>query len=338
MEHAFYGRQFERAARLLEISGEELFNKGEYTFLLKWIEKIRQPGIKIQKTVLIYQAMILAATGLPDEAEKALLQFEKEDTENKDDPEQEREFAGKLAAIRAMISIFCGEVADARLLAEIVSSYLPVPPDVSWRSHLLITLYHLNHIDGKLAEARQNLLDAIEAGKFSGDVYVTLDATTHLVLLLRSQGKLKEALETARQGLSYIDQFGIENTIEAGMLILGYVYILLDQHRLEDAAKYLQFGLEACKNSDLPGISAWLFFIQQCYYSALGDLNTSERFGEKVERLAARRTIPEWITTGNTACLIQTWNRMGKISEVEKYLHKRGIRPDGMMDVVHMSE
>jgi LuxR family maltose regulon positive regulatory protein len=325
VEHAFQTRDEARAGRLLAESGEAILKHGEYQWLLQWIGKLPKQQLQAHGVLYLYQATVYASVGQLNQAEQCLGEFETcQPAEQASLPLQDW-LAGCAATVHALIAIFRGDTLASRQYARLALAAIPKGSDSPWRAHLLIALSHINRMDGNLDEARQNLVDAIEAGRLAGDIYMTLDATTHLVMMLCNQGQLRQAVDFARQGLDYIEQFGLGSSTEASMLFLAWGFLLCEEHRLEEAEDPIRRGLATCRQANIPGMLGWAYQVNTRYQIARQDWPSAEEAAREACQLAREVEIPAWIESGCAALRMQVWIQQGKLTEAGQFLSERGV-------------
>jgi LuxR family maltose regulon positive regulatory protein len=336
VDHALRALDYPRAARLLADSAEAILNRGEYNWLLQSIQKLPPEQAQAHPELYLVEATILASTGYLHEAEERLHSFEEHAA--LDSPRGDR-LVGRTAAVRALIAIFRGDTAGSRRYAGLALEELPRESESPWRAHLLIALSHLNLADGDLEAARQNLVEAVEAGKLARHAYMTLDAATHLSLTLWMQGRLNEACQVNQQALQFVEQLGgLDGTLEAGILFLGWGFLLCERHELDEAGEYIRRGLEASRSAGNPGTLAWAYQVFARFSIARGDLPAAETAAREMDRLVQGGDIPLWIECGAAASIAQVWIRLGRIAAAEQYLARRSIAPGGKMQYPHQAE
>ncbi len=230
-----------------------------------------------------------------------------------------------MAVLQAMIAIFRADAVNARKYAKLALESMPPQSTFPWRAHLLVALSYIHQTDGNFEEARQNLVDAIEAGKLAGDIYMTLDATTHLVMMLCGLGNIRQASSFAQQGMRYVEQFGLSRSTEASMLFLAWGYLLCEQHKLEEAGEYIRQGLETCQQSAIPGMLGWAYQVQLRYLIAIKDWKAAEEFGRKSAQLMGEVEIPAGIANGLIVYRCDVWIRQGNLAAAKQTLSERGI-------------
>ncbi len=339
VDHALRVPDYARAARLLEGSAEAILNRGEYNWLLQSIRKLPTEQAQAHPELYIVEATVLASTGYLREAEECLRAFEGHSPAVAPDSPLGDWLAGGTATVRALIAIFRGDTAGSRHCAGLALAKLPRGSESPWRAHLLVALSHLDVANGDLEAARQDLIEAIEAGKLAHHAYMTLDATTHLSLTLWMQGRLNEACQVNRQALQFVEQLGgLDGTLEAGMLFLGWGFILCERHELDEAGEYIRRGLESSRSAGNPGTLAWAYQVFIRFLIAQGDLPAAEAAAREADRLVQESDIPVWIECGDAALIAQVWIRLGKIAAAEQYLAKRGIVRGGEIQHPHQAE
>lgn len=325
VEHAFQAQDANRAANLLEETGEEIFKHGEYRWLLQAIQKLPVAQLQTHWKLNLYQATIYATFGQLSQAENYLQEYETHLQPGEKIATEPDWSAGSVAAVRALIAIFRGDTTIARHHARLALEMIPKDSPSPWRAHLLVALSHINRASSNFVEALQNLEDAIEAGKMVGDIYMTLNTITHMIMMLCSHGRLKRATQLARQGLQYIDQFSLGNTTEASMLFLAWGTILCEQHQLDEAEGFIRRSMETCLRSNIPGMLGWAYQINARYLIAREDLPTAEEAARASVQHVRDVEIPAWIESNAFTLLLQVLIKEGKLAEVEQRLQHRRI-------------
>jgi LuxR family maltose regulon positive regulatory protein len=339
VDHALRVPDYARAGRLLADSAEAILNRGEYSWLLQSIRKLPAAQAQAHPELYIVEATILASTGYLNEAEECLRSFEEHAPAAALDAPLSDWLAGRTATVRALIAILQGDAAGSRRYAGLALEKLPRGSESPWRAHLLVALSHLNVASGDLEAARQDLVEAVEAGKLARHAYMTLDAATHLSLTLWMQGRLNEACQVNQQALQFVEQLGgLDGTLEAGMLFLGWGFILCERHELDEAGEYIRHGLEASRSAGNPGTLAWAYQVFIRFLIAQGDLPAAEAAAREADRLVQGSDIPAWIECGAAALIAQVWVRLGKIAAAEQYLARRGILLGGEIQYPHQAE
>jgi LuxR family transcriptional regulator, maltose regulon positive regulatory protein len=327
VEHAFLASDYPRSVRLLEEVADTILGRGELIWLLKSIEKLPEDQMQAHLRLGIIRAAIFVSTGSVQRAEEALQRIEvRLQSQALDGPTQNYMF-GRVTALRAMIAIQQGDVANAKLNAEMALANLTkgTRREASWRADTLIALGVANFALGDPAVARQNLEMAIEDAHLSGNPYTFLEVTTYKVEALWIQGHLKDAVETCLEGLEFIDKNHLNSSPMSGEVLLGYCFLLCERYELSQAEDFLKRGAELAHSGGATLVLAWAHYVKMRYLVATGDFLAAEAAGKEADQLPQVSGMALWVVSGISALKVLIWIRLGKLDEAEQVLKKHGI-------------
>lgn len=256
-------------------------------------------------------------------------------------PASSREWAeGRIAAVHTLIASYQEDMDGALHYCQLALQKISGTQrnDFHWRGTLLVLLSSLNLWKGDLEAARQNLLDAIQAETQAQDAYGFLDATTHLAQVLWMQGRLQEAVKFCEEGLQYIEQHGLGCTPAAGLLFLGWGFILCERYELDEAEKYIRRGLELNRGTSNALTMIWADQIWMRLLASRNDLLAADAVAQDASQLEKEAKIPWWFEKDFSAVKVWVWIRQGRLDEAEQYLRQQGITTDGKIQHPNQGE
>jgi LuxR family maltose regulon positive regulatory protein len=118
IEHALSGRDFKRAARLIEENTEQTLMRGELGTLLNWVDALPEENVCTRPVLCIYHAGALLLTGQPLElVEQRLHEVEQ--------GEQAESLRGETAVFRAYLAALQGDVELSKKKSRQALKFLP---------------------------------------------------------------------------------------------------------------------------------------------------------------------------------------------------------------------
>jgi len=233
IHHALAAADWERAAELvIGISGS-LLKRGEMVTLLGWYRQLPEEVVRANPALCIEFSWPLILTDQIDAAESYLAQAEEVARKHNIVP-----LLGGIAIARAHIARARGDNAGVIELSERALALLP-PDELSGRSIVALNLGMAQWYRGRLAAARQALVEAQRTARGSGNEYARWTASVFLGRIEVAQGNPRRAAESCRR---MIRQGGQSPIVSLAHYDLGR--LLYEWNDLEAAADHLQRGIE----------------------------------------------------------------------------------------------
>ena len=88
--------------------------------------------------------------------------------------------------------------------------------DTAWRSGAAIAFGDAHGINGEMKEAYPARLEALDACRAGGDVFLIIVAQLKPALISRQQGRLRQTVEICRRQVQYAEECGISQTAVVG--------------------------------------------------------------------------------------------------------------------------
>ncbi len=338
VEHALKAQDYDRAARLVEASADDLWKQGEHARLLKWLQALPDEQIRSRLPLVIFKAGLLALNGSLREAEICLEHVEASlPLAALDGPLLDR-LAGQAATVRALIAESRADGANILRYSHLALEKLSASLDPVWRIIALVSLGHQDLTEGDFQTCKQHLFLAVEIGRSAGCFFMILDTMTKLVLALWVAGRLKEAADVCQEGLQLIDQKGLDRIPATSMLYLAWGFILFESRHLEEAKQFILRGLDLSRSGDNVISLAWAYHEVAMVLSNQGDLAGAEAANREAYQLTQTFELPNWLTCSIAAQKAFQLIESGRLAEAEQFLQSRNIRLDEMMAHPHQPE
>ena len=277
-QHAAAANDVERAERLIEGEGIPLQLRGAASLVLNWLASLPTTVLDARPSLWVLYGSALVFAGQATGAEEKLQAAEAalHDTESDD---KTQDLIGHIAALRALIAISHYHVetivAESRRALEFLHpDNLPLRTSATW------TLGYAYQLQGDRAAASRAYTEVISISQTSGNIMVTLAATTSLGMIQESENQLYLAAETYRRGL----QLAGDHPFTCASY-LGLARILYEWNDLEAAQQHGQQSAQLARQVegiDLPAacgiLLARLKIAQGDVAGAVEILTTADQF------------------------------------------------------------
>ncbi len=324
-KHALAAAEYDRAAELIEILGEVLWERGEPTTLLSWLDAlpdekvITRPGLcNFHAWTLYMNGQIEAAESRLQAAERVLKSSEIEDVEQ----------LGRVAAIRAAIASRQGDGPGIFHFSYQALQNLP-EDSLLWRTMTMMALGFAQDMGGDTAAAYQNFAEAVRLSEASDNIYLILSTNLHLGTILLSQGKLKEMFALCQELLLVAEARRVLHTEMAGCLYDELGLVLCEWNQLDDAMVYLRKGSQLSKQGFDIGVLGWSYLTMLRALFAQGDLAGAREIIRKMEHLERESDVPPWYTNPKEAWKARLWLAEGDVEAASRWAHERGLKASG---------
>ena len=258
-QHAAAARDVDRAARLMAGKGMPLQFQGAMAPVMDWLASLPATALDARPALWVAYASALTMIGQPISRVEEVLQSAEEACEAATPdgavPDEEiRDLIGQIASIRAMLAIPLNQVdilisQSRRALDYLLPDNLPARTTATW------TLGYAYQLQGDRAAASLAYLEAIPISQDSGNLMMTIAATTCLGQVQELENQLQQAAESYRQVLRLAGEPPYPGACEAH---LGLARISYQWNDLDAAQQHGQLSLhlaEQLENVDTPAAS-----------------------------------------------------------------------------------
>jgi LuxR family maltose regulon positive regulatory protein len=274
MTHAMAGKDYERAASMIDENIVSMLSQSEGLTLLGWIEKLPQEIVRGRPWVDVHRAYTLALSGRAAETDSLL-----EGVAARIEPDTPRasELRGHIAAIRSYTANLWGDANRAIEMAALAERNLPEEHLVArGMASYALAVTHLAKDD--IDSSMQASLNMLEIGKKLDRLLMILTALCDLATATKILGRFHRADEyyhRARQWMA--KRKGLDSRVrsayEAGVADLMYRW-----NQLDAAHEHATMGIEYCRRFGVPSE------LVSCYVTLM---RVSQARGEAREALDA---------------------------------------------------
>lgn len=318
-QHAVAANDIERAERLMEGGGMPLQFRGAMTPVTNWLASLPTAVLDARPSLWVTYASALTMVGRPISsveeklqaaeaaiAETATAKAALQGTELDDET---HDLVGRIASIRAMLAI--PQCRAETILAQSRRALEFLHPDnLPDRTTTTWTLGYAYQLQGNRAAAIQAYREAIDISKASGNVMITIAATTGLGQVYESNNQLNLAAESYRHCLQLA---GDPPMPAASASYLGLAQVLYQWNELDAAKQHGEQSAQLAQQIatvDIPA-SSWAFLAR--LKLAQGDVVEANALLKKAEQFMQQRNfldrMPEIATVQ-----VQTLVRQGNLA------------------------
>src|SRR3989440_2532568 len=287
--HAVAANDVARAERLIEGKGMPLQFRGAMISVLNGLESLPSTILDARPSLWVTYASALTMTGQPKSlveeklqaAEAALQEAEPDD----------KDLVGHIAAIRAMLAVPANQVEtilaqSRRALEYLHPNNLPVRATAHW------TLGYAYQLQGDRAAASQAYTEVISISQASGNIMVTIAATTCLGQVQEADTQLSLAAESYRRVLHLAGDPPWPATCEA---YLGLARVCYQWNDLDAAEQHGQQSFQLAMQMESVDTPAACGVLLARLKLVQGDVASATALLAKAEQFVRQHNFVHWI-------------------------------------------
>ncbi|HSG16159.1 MAG TPA: LuxR C-terminal-related transcriptional regulator, partial [Anaerolineae bacterium] len=319
--HALAAAEYDRAARLIEKLGEALWERGEPTSMLRWLEALPDEQMMARPGLCNFHAWTLYMNGQIEAAESRL-----QDAEHAlEMPGQENmEQLGRVAAIRAAIASRQGDVPGIFEYSHQALQYLSEESHL-WRTITMMAYGFAQDLGGDTVAAYQTFAEAVRLSEASDNIYLILSTTLHLGNILSNQGRFKEMYGLCQELLLVAETRRVLHTEMAGCLYDEMGLVMCEWNELDEAMRNLKKGSELSKQGFDIGVLGYSYLTSVRALYAQGDLPGAQKIIREMEKMEQEYDVPPWYTSPKEAWKARIWLAEGNVEAASRWAHERAL-------------
>lgn len=247
VRHAIAGKRLRRAARLLELSGRELFRRGDFKELRQSLDALPDEAVRRSATLCTLHAWALCYLGDFEGANNRIASAEKAIRTADPDAVHPRIPAvspadAELHVLRAVLGIIRRDEPDVSGLNADIADAFPSAAKVL-RGYAAIALGFKCRVEGDLPAALHHFQAAIEVTDAVDSSLVNLNARLNVGIAFYLMGRGVEAERSFRESLDVAGKRRWLRSVGTAFLRYGLALELHDQNRLSEAQEQLSEGI-----------------------------------------------------------------------------------------------
>jgi LuxR family maltose regulon positive regulatory protein len=189
---------------------------------------------------------------------------------------------------------------------------------------------------GDLEKARESVADAIAKIQMTGKISFIISFTSYLADILTTQGRLHETERTYLQLLNLVAEQEKPEIKETAVLHLGLSELYLERGDMEASLRHLEKGENQGEQPAFPPWYRHWICAHVRLMAARGDIDGVIEMLNGAEHLYYRHPIPD--VRPLTALLARARLAQGKLTEVQQWVHKRGLSVEDDLSYLHEFE
>jgi LuxR family maltose regulon positive regulatory protein len=247
VRYAIAGHRFARAARLIETAGRELFRRGDFKELRRWVDALPEGTVRRSPVLCALHAWALAYLGefegarrRIDGAEAAIDGTARPSARG--NPPAAGAVKAELQVLRAVLGIIRTDEPDISGLHPGIVSLFP-REESALRGYASITLGFASRVAGYLTVALRHFHDALVEAEGGNTSLVNLNARLNIGIVNYLMGRMNDAEASFRRSLDVAAERLWLRSLGAAFLRYGLALVLHEKNRLAEARDELSEGI-----------------------------------------------------------------------------------------------
>src|SRR6266704_2832994 len=289
--HAVAANDVERAERLIEGEGMPMQFRGAGAPVLNWLESLPKTALDARPSLWVTYASTLMMTGQPISNVEEKLQAAEAALQEAEPDDKTLDLVGHIAAIRAMLAVPANQVEtiiaqSRRALEYLHPNNLPVRATAYW------TLGYAYQVQGERAAARGAYTEVIAISQASGNIMVTIAATTCLGQVQEADNQLSLAAESYRRVLQLAGDPPWPAACEA---YLGLARVCYQWNDLDAAEQHGQQSFQLAMQMESVDTPAACGVLLARLKLARGDVASATALLAKAEQFVRQQNFVHWM-------------------------------------------
>jgi LuxR family maltose regulon positive regulatory protein len=266
--HATLANDVARAERLMEGKGMPLHYRGALAPILNWLKSLPTTVLDARPSLWVMYASAVTMVGQPVSSVEQKLQAAEAALQDAEPDDKARDLVGQVAATRAMLAIPQNQVETMVAQSRRALEYLH-PNNLPVRTAAMWTLGYAYQLQGDRAAAIRAYTEAIASSQASGNIMITIAATTCLGQVQESENQLALAAESYQRVLQLAGDPPMPAVCEAH---LGLARICYEWNDLDAAQQHGQASAQLAPQIETTDTPAACGMLLARLKLALGDV------------------------------------------------------------------
>jgi LuxR family maltose regulon positive regulatory protein len=246
-------------------------------------------------------------------------------------------FQGRIAAIKAYMATRRGDLPSISKYSKQALDYLS-EEDSTWRAIIATTSGIAYDLEGDGRAAIEAHLEAVEAARKAGNVYLYLINRLWVTIALKYAGRLPEAMSLCRQLLNEIHDKTLTFNVAVGHVWGIWGELLYELNELDEAYRYAKKGVELLEQGHDVSHLGHRYCCLARILCSKKDLAGAAEIVSKMDELLRSSVIPPWVTTQIKAVEARIYLMKGNAEALVKWVEECGLKPDDECSWKHDAE
>jgi LuxR family transcriptional regulator, maltose regulon positive regulatory protein len=331
IDHALAAADFSRAANLVTGAGESLLNRGEYTLLRSWLEKLPAAVVGSNARLLLFQAAIFVISHQLDAAERCLQEAAHLPAA------QDTAIAAEITAGHVGIAVNRSDYPQAMAMAQQALAQLPLA-NLRLRSEVLMHLGLAYSWSDDLAAATEVFTQSWRFSETAGNIHITLLAIHNLAGIHFMQGQLDQAAVTYRQALQLAAERGAAHQPITGVIHAELGDLLFEWYHLAEASYHLQEAIKLGERGAAPRTRLLGLVMMARLLQAQSDSAGALAYIEQAEQIVQKHNLPQRYVFPVVNGRAQLWLAQGNRAAAAAWVRASGLQASDLPLVGHRAQ
>jgi LuxR family maltose regulon positive regulatory protein len=316
IDYALAATDYPRAVRLVESQAEAALMRSEHATLRRWIEALPGELVRARPRLCISHAWSLLLSGRAPETVEARL---REATR----PATSDDVGGEAVALRSLLALLGGRIAEAIELARLALQRLP-EERAFLRGVAADTLGIAYLSAGELDAAEAALETAVALARQTGNTMMAVAALCNLAGLRVLRGQLRLAGTNYRRALEWSTDPRGQRLPVAAKALLGLGELAREWNDLDAAARYLSDALALCAQYGEIGALVCTLTLARVHHAQGDEARAEERLRE-AEAIAAATRVTQIDDRLVAAAQARQWIEAGDLDRAVAWAQEHGL-------------
>lgn len=341
IRHALAGKDFERAADLVEATANTTFwRRSEITLMLTWLEALPDDLVRRRPRLCLFHTWGLLLSGQLSTIEVRLNDIEAYLSQRKAGETETAEaqgLRGQVAAIHARLARIHNDLPRSIELCHLALEYLPAD-DLFLRGVITLNLGLAYWQKGDIVSASRVLAEASTVHEPGVNLGTSLAAQGFLGDLQAEQGHLHQAASTYQQAIERASQAGGRPSPIAAWSYIGVGELQRQWNDLDAAGRNLEKGLELSRQWGNADGLAWAYLHLARLKTALDDPEGADKALSEAERMLRQSMVAPWTAAEVTGYRGKLWASQGKIAAAVRWSQEHNMEAENESGYLQMPE
>ncbi len=322
VHHAFSSNNLETAAQIIHEHFDEVMQDKGSSYLNRCLEDFHPELLKKFPRLAAHKAFYRLLRKGREEAKESLELAEELEYENK---EEQREYAGIVAAVKAYNNVYTQNFSKVLENAEKALQLLPRESHY-WRMSVAVFSGDARLFSGNPKDAYPYYMEARLHSQKIGSHIFFLSSGFKLATTLYYLGRLKEAEEMARDMLQAARKAGLSAVPRAGLLWVLLGELLREKGELEEAERCIERGLFLSR-PEKPSLG-WNYLFKTALYFTRQEYHNAQKTIKEIETLHSQGELPNFIMFPAAVWKARILLELGEAARGREVLFNAGIKED----------
>ncbi len=326
VDHALAGKDWSRAARLIEQQAMSSMTGESVTTLISWLETMPDEHLHGRPWLGVYRAWSLILGCQPRGVEE-LLQHAEQHLQGPDGSMGNRDVLGNIAMIRAYLALFAGDTEGVAEQVSLADELLPdsdrvIRSDVQW-------------VLGFPPYLRGDLVSAVEAWhkarKYSIDVgnpHIAVAAIRHLAHIDCIRGRLRAAVELYQEALGLAAERGWQHSRLTSAVKKDLADVYRERNEFPMAPTLAYEAVDECERYGSPSNLAMAQGTLAHVLCAQGKWDDACHALDKAMQLCRSHATYPGVRSRVESCQVRFWLKVGDLSSALRWVDDNHLYPD----------